>query len=73
VSGGRPVVGMVVPTLGERPELLETTLASIRRQDGIDLRLVVVAPERVPPSAVILKKLPPRGRIRGSSVKITGT
>lgn len=35
---------MVVPTLGERPELLEESLASIRAQGVEDLDLVLVAP-----------------------------
>ncbi|MCW2787355.1 MAG: hypothetical protein JWP74_3872 [Marmoricola sp.] len=34
----------VVPTLGERPELLERSLASIRSQQVVDLDLVLVAP-----------------------------
>lgn len=45
IQHGPPTVGMVVPTLGERPDLLAQTLASITGQDGVDLRLVVVTPE----------------------------
>jgi glycosyltransferase involved in cell wall biosynthesis len=35
---------VVVPTLGQRPDWLADTLASLQCQQGIDIRIVVVAP-----------------------------
>lgn len=40
-----PTVLVVVPTLGERVETLEESLASVRAQRGVDVHLVVVIPE----------------------------
>lgn len=40
-----PSVLVVVPTLGERIETLEESLASVRAQQGVDAHLVVVVPD----------------------------
>ena len=40
-----PSVVVVVPTLGERVETLEESLASVRAQQGVDVHLVVVVPD----------------------------
>ena len=40
-----PSVLVVVPTLGERIETLEESLASVRAQEGVDAHLVVVVPD----------------------------
>ena len=40
-----PSVLVVVPTLGERIETLEQSLASVRAQQGVDTHLVVVVPD----------------------------
>jgi glycosyltransferase involved in cell wall biosynthesis len=44
MSDARPTVLVVVPTLGERPDTLAESLASVRAQQGVDTRLVVVVP-----------------------------
>jgi glycosyltransferase involved in cell wall biosynthesis len=41
----QPTVLVVVPTLGERLETLEDSLASVRAQQGVETHLVVVVPE----------------------------
>jgi glycosyltransferase involved in cell wall biosynthesis len=41
----RAVVGVVVPTLGDRPDWLSQTLESIRSQDYPEVRILLVAPE----------------------------
>ena len=41
---GLPSVLVVVPTLGERLDTLEESLASVRAQQGVDVHLVVVVP-----------------------------
>ncbi len=41
---GQPSVLVVVPTLGERLDTLEESLASVRAQQGVDVHLVVVVP-----------------------------
>ncbi|NGN65083.1 glycosyltransferase [Streptomyces sp. A7024] len=38
-------IGMVVPTLGERPDLLDECLDSLRRQAGVEQDLVIVTVE----------------------------
>ncbi|NHC46354.1 glycosyltransferase [Motilibacter aurantiacus] len=40
----RPTVAVVVPTLGQRPDYLARTLASLAAQDEVELRVTVVAP-----------------------------
>jgi len=40
-----PTVLVVVPTLGERIDTLEESLASVRAQEGVEPHLVVVVPE----------------------------
>ena len=44
MSDAHPTVLVVVPTLGERPDTLAESLASVRAQEGVDARLVVVVP-----------------------------
>ena len=45
LSPRTPSVLVVVPTLGERIETLEESLASVRAQQGVDAHLVVVVPD----------------------------
>ena len=48
VPGGRPAGGadvlVVVPTLGQRPDYLASTLDSLQAQRGVGVRILVVAP-----------------------------
>jgi glycosyltransferase involved in cell wall biosynthesis len=44
VSGDRPSVLVVMPTLGERPDTLPAAMRSALDQEGVDVRLVVVVP-----------------------------
>ena len=51
-----PSVLVVVPTLGERIETLEESLASVRAQEGVDAHLVVVVPDAAVEARVIAVK-----------------
>jgi glycosyltransferase involved in cell wall biosynthesis len=53
MSVARPSVLVVVPTLGERPETLAESLASVQAQEGVDVHLVVVVPSDAAESRAI--------------------
>ncbi|MFC7496033.1 MULTISPECIES: glycosyltransferase [unclassified Nocardioides] len=44
MTGARPSVLVVMPTLGERPDTLTDAMRSAAEQEGVDVRLVVVVP-----------------------------
>ena len=66
-QGVRPRVGVVVLTTGSRPVELAAALASARRQQGVDVEVVVVlnAPEGTPPPEVGDARLVTPGRNLG--------
>src|SRR5690348_5385965 len=56
-ASGVASVLVVVPTLGERVETLRASLDSVRAQQGVSVRLVVVVPESATEARAIAEDL----------------